>query len=62
MEVEVEGAPTCLSTVARLQRRTTAWSGRDSITRKEEGDVNEVCHSLGQLFEEEGSKGLTGRR
>jgi hypothetical protein len=27
---------------------------------KEEGDVNEVCHSLGQLFEEEGSKGLTG--
>jgi hypothetical protein len=39
-----------------------AWSGGDPITRKEEGDVNEVCHSLGQLFEEEGSKGLTGRR
>jgi hypothetical protein len=38
-----------------------AQSDGDSITRKEEGDVNEVCHNVGHLFEEEGGKGLTGR-
>jgi hypothetical protein len=38
-----------------------ARSSGDPITKKEEGDVNEVCHDLGHLFEEEGSKGLTGR-
>jgi hypothetical protein len=44
----------------RCQWWTTARSGGDPITGKEEEDVNEVCHSLGQLFEEEGGKGLTG--
>jgi hypothetical protein len=33
--------------VARLQWRTMAWSGGDPITVKEEGDVNEMRHSLG---------------
>jgi hypothetical protein len=47
----------CLSTVAHLQWRTAAWSDNDLITRKKEGDVKEVCHSLGQLFEGEGIKG-----
>jgi hypothetical protein len=61
-KVEVEGALTCLSTVARLQWWTAAQSGGDLITRKEEGDVNEVRHSLGKLFEEEGGKGLTRQR
>jgi hypothetical protein len=62
-EVEAEGALTCLclSTVARLQWRTAARSGGDPITRKKEGDANEVCHSLGQFFKEEGGKGLTGQ-
>jgi hypothetical protein len=32
------------------------------ITGKEEEDVNEVHHSLGQLFGEERGKGLTGGR
>jgi hypothetical protein len=31
------------------------------ITVKEEGDVNEVRRSQGQLFKEERGKGLTGR-
>jgi hypothetical protein len=46
-EVEAEGAPTCLSTVAHLQWRMATRSGGDPITGKEEGDVNEVCHDLG---------------
>jgi hypothetical protein len=62
VEVELEGALTCLSTVARLQWQTVVWSVGDPITGKEEGDVNEVHHSLGQLFEEERGKGLTRRR
>jgi hypothetical protein len=37
-------------------------SGDDPFTGKEEGYVNEVRHGLGQLFNEEGSKGLTRRR
>jgi hypothetical protein len=60
-EVEAEGAPTCLSTVAHLQWRTAAQSGDNTITRTEEGDLNEVRHNLGQLFKEEEGKGLTGR-
>jgi hypothetical protein len=62
MEVEVDGAPMCLSTVTHLQWRTAAWSGGGPITGKEEEDVNEVHHSLGQLFEEERGKGLTERQ
>jgi hypothetical protein len=47
--------------MARLQWRTAARRGGDPITRKKEGDANEVCHSLGQFFKEEGGKGLTGQ-
>jgi hypothetical protein len=61
LEVEVQRAPTCLSTVTRLQRRIVVQSGSGPITGKEEEDVIEVHHSLGQLFMEEGGKGLTGR-
>jgi hypothetical protein len=56
VEVEAEGALTCLSTVTHLQWRTAARSSGGPITEKEE-DVNEVRHSLGKLFEEEGGKG-----
>jgi hypothetical protein len=59
---EVEGALTCLPTVTRLQWRTVACCGGGLITEKEEEDVNNVCHNLGQLFEEEGGNGLTGQR
>jgi hypothetical protein len=58
VEVEAEGAPTCLSTVTHLQWRTAVRSSGGPITKKEE-DVNEVRHSLGQLFKEEGRKGHT---
>jgi hypothetical protein len=61
VEVEVEGAPTCLSTVTHLQWRTAARSGGGPIPGKEEEYGNEVRHRLGQLFKEEGGKGLTGR-
>jgi hypothetical protein len=47
--------------VAHLQWRTAPQSGDNTITRTEEGDLNEVRHNLGQLFKEEGGKGLTGR-
>jgi hypothetical protein len=57
--VEAEGAPMCLSMVARLQWRMGARSGSDSTTKKEGKEVSDVRHNPGQLFEEEGSKGLT---
>jgi hypothetical protein len=60
-EVKAKGALTCLSTVAHLQLRTVVRCSGDPITGKE-GDVNKVHHSLGQLFKEEGSKGLTEQR
>jgi hypothetical protein len=60
-ENEKENCHTVPSTVGRLQWRTAVRSGGDPITGKEEGDVNEVRHNLGQLFEEEGGKGLTGQ-
>jgi hypothetical protein len=60
MEVEAEGAPTCLSVVAHLQWWTTVRSGGDPTTGKEGKEVSDVRHNPGQLFEEEGSKGLTG--
>jgi hypothetical protein len=56
-EVEAEGASTCLSMVAHLQWRTTVRSGGDPTTGKV---VSNVQQNPGQLFEEEGSKGLTG--
>jgi hypothetical protein len=62
VEVEADGASMCLSTVTHLQWQTAAWSGGGPITGKEEEDVNEVHHSLGQLFEEERGKGLTERQ
>jgi hypothetical protein len=48
--------------VTRLQWQTAAGSGGGPITGKEKEDVNEVRHSLGQLFEEEGGMGITGRQ
>jgi hypothetical protein len=45
-----------------LQLRTVARCSGGPITGKEEGDVKKVHHSLGQLFKEEGSKGLTEQR
>jgi hypothetical protein len=43
-----------LSPMARWWRRTAARRSDDLVTRKEEEDANEVCHGLGQLFEEQG--------
>jgi hypothetical protein len=61
MVEEAEEILVKLSPMTRWWWRMVARRSDDSVTRKEEGDINEVCHGLGQLFEEEGSKGLTGQ-
>jgi hypothetical protein len=58
-KVEAEGAPMFLSMVACFQWWTVARSGGDPTTIKEGKEASDVRHNLGQLFEEEGSKGLT---
>jgi hypothetical protein len=60
MEEEAEEVPVRLSLMARGWWWTAARRSDYPVTGKEEGDVNGVRYVLGQLFEEEGSKGLTG--
>jgi hypothetical protein len=61
VDEEAEEVPVRLSPMTRWWWRTAARRSDDLVIEKEEGDVNEVCHDLGQLFDEEGSKGPTGQ-